>query len=111
MQRRVRQGGGIPARQGLESRRDEEGRVSFLIVEGGDGTGKTTLAEQIAEHYGAEYQHVGPPRTDMTVFAEHIGYAFVLTDEYGSVVFDRFHLGTFAYGPIFRPEDDIDGIG
>jgi thymidylate kinase len=85
--------------------------VSFIIVEGGDGTGKTTLAEELAETYGAEYEHVGPPRTDMTPFAEHIEYAFVLSEQYGSVVFDRFHLGCFAYGPIWRPENDIDGIG
>lgn len=84
---------------------------SFVIVEGADGSGKTTLAEQLAERFGAEYEHVGPPRTDMTPFAEHIEYAFVLAKEYGQVVFDRFHLGCFAYGPIFRPENDIDGIG
>ncbi len=85
--------------------------MSFVLVEGGDGSGKTTLAEQLAEHFGAEYEHVGPPRTDMTIFAEHIEYAFVLAEEYGRVIFDRFHLGCFAYGPIFRPENDVDGIG
>lgn len=85
--------------------------MSFIIVEGGDGTGKTTLAEELAEQYGAEYEHVGPPRHDMTPFAEHIEYAFVLAEQYGSVVFDRFHLGCFAYGPIWRPENDLDGIG
>jgi len=84
---------------------------SFVIVEGADGTGKTTLAEQLTERFDAEYEHVGPPRTDMSPFAEHIEYAFVIAQEYGQVVFDRFHLGTFAYGPIFRPENDVDGIG
>lgn len=84
---------------------------SFILVEGADGTGKTTLAQQLADAFGAEYEHVGPPRTDMTPFAEHVEYAFVLAREYGQVVFDRFHLGTFAYGPIFRPENDADGIG
>ena len=84
---------------------------SFILVEGADGTGKTTLADQLALAFGAEYEHVGPPRHDMTPFAEHTGYAFVLVEEYGRVVFDRFHLGTFAYGPIFRPENDVDGIG
>jgi len=85
--------------------------MSFIIIEGGDGTGKTTLAEELAVQFNAEYEHVGPPRTDMTPFAEHIEYAFVLAEQYGSVVFDRFHLGCFAYGPIWRPENDIDGIG
>lgn len=84
---------------------------SFVIVEGADGSGKTTLAERIAEEYAVEYEHVGPPREDMTPFAEHVGYAFELADEYGRVVFDRFHLGCFCYGPIFRPDKDIDGIG
>lgn len=84
---------------------------SFVIVEGADGTGKTTLADQLAIAFGAEYEHVGPPRKDMTPFAEHVEYAFVLAEEYGRVVFDRFHLGTFAYGPIFRAEEDLDGIG
>ena len=84
---------------------------SFILVEGADGTGKTTLAGQLAEAFGAEYEHVGPPRRDMTAFAEHVEYAFVLSEVYGQVVFDRFHLGTFAYGPIFRPDEDVDGIG
>jgi hypothetical protein len=84
---------------------------TFVIIEGADGSGKTTLAERIAEEYGAEYEHVGPPREDMTPFAEHIGYAFELAPDYGQVVFDRFHLGCFCYGPIFRPERDVDGIG
>ena len=47
----------------------------------------------------------------MGSFAEHVEYAFVLVPGYGRVVFDRFHLGTFAYGPVFRPDNDADGIG
>lgn len=83
----------------------------FILVEGGDGTGKTALAEQLAETFEAEYEHVGPPRQDMTPFAEHVEYAFELVPSYGRVVFDRFHLGCFAYGPVYRPENDLDGIG
>lgn len=82
-----------------------------MVIEGGEGTGKTVLAQQLAEEFQAEYEHVGPPRRDMTPFAEHVEYAFVLVEEYGRVVFDRFHLGCFAYGPVFRPERDVDGIG
>lgn len=82
----------------------------FVIVEGVDGTGKTTIAHQIAEAYDADYQHVGPPQDDMTPFAEHVMYA-LSTGETRRTVFDRFHLGTFAYGPVFRPENDLDGIG
>jgi thymidylate kinase len=82
----------------------------FVIVEGCDGTGKTTLAERIVTEYDATYQHVGPPREDMTPFAEHVMYA-LSTDDAARTVFDRFHLGTFAYGPVFRPEHDADGIG
>lgn len=82
----------------------------FVIVEGIDGSGKTTLAERIASEFGAEYQHVGPPREDMSAFAEHVEYALG-TNVVARSVFDRFHFGCFAYGPIWRPANDHDGIG
>lgn len=82
----------------------------FVIVEGVDGSGKTTLCERLAQTYNAEYAHVGPPREYMTPFAEHLEYA-LLSNDYGRIIFDRFHLGCFAYGPIFRPKKDVEGIG
>lgn len=82
----------------------------FVILEGADGSGKTTLAERLVETYGMEYQHVGPPRERMTPFAEHLEYA-LMSNDYNGIVFDRFHFGCFAYGPIFRPKKDVEGIG
>lgn len=89
---------------------DVNGGGNFVIVEGIDGSGKTTLAEQIVSTYDTNYHHVGPPRLDMSAFAEHAEYAMLFAAD-GRTVFDRFHLGCFAYGPIFRPQRDVEGIG
>lgn len=80
-----------------------------MIVEGVDGAGKTTLVEELAEEYGCAQRHVGPPNGEMTVLCEHLRYVDE-AEQHDRVVFDRFHLGTYAYQE-FRPEKNVDGIG
>jgi len=73
--------------------------VSWLVLEGCDGTGKTTLADALTALYGVERLHVGPPQPDRSPLAEHLDYL----ERYPRALFERFHLGGFVYGAIFRP--------
>lgn len=59
-----------------------------IIIEGCDGTGKSTIAKHLCERLGLQYWHESQPRT----FDE---YRQML--EYGGFVFDRFCFGQFVY--------------
>lgn len=59
-----------------------------IILEGCDGTGKSTIARHLCERFGLQYWHESQPRT----FDE---YKQML--EYGGFVFDRFCFGQFVY--------------
>lgn len=72
----------------------------LIIVEGPDGTGKTTLANRLRDHLGkrvAKVIHRGPPTTD-SLLTE---YALPLTDYVPGagrhVICDRWHLGELVY--------------
>ncbi len=74
----------------------------FLIIEGADGSGKSTLAQQLGEMLGLPVEHYGPPTT----------YAYdewtrVVVEANGPRIFDRLHVGSFAYGRQFRGQDDL----
>ena len=59
-----------------------------IILEGCDGTGKTTLAKHLCETLGLVYWHESEPRA--------VGeYQTMLS--YGNVLFDRFCFGQFVY--------------
>lgn len=59
-----------------------------IIIEGCDGTGKSTLAKYLCETLGLHYWHESEPRT----LAE---YQQMLSS--GGVCFDRFCFGQFVY--------------
>lgn len=62
-----------------------------IVIEGCDGTGKSTLAKFLAERFGLYYWHESAPRS----FDE---YCQML--KAGGVVFDRFCFGQFVYNEI-----------
>lgn len=81
--------------------------MPILIIEGCDKTGKTSLATMLHGMVGAEVIKVSQPKTE-DALAEYdelithtlIPLAGIRKDKV--IVLDRFHLGEFVYGPIFR---------
>lgn len=86
----------------------------LCILEGCDGAGKTTLAaeiqRQVTEH-GIPHAltHLGPPASperalaqciDDSPYSDHKPQDFVISD--------RWVWGTPVYGPIYRPDKDLD---
>jgi thymidylate kinase len=81
----------------------------IIILEGPDGSGKTTLASQLHDRHKFRIVHTGPPSLGENVF---MSYAKSLYDvKYNKnyptlhTVFDRLHLGELVYGPIYRGVD------
>lgn len=73
----------------------------LIILEGADGTGKTTLAGELVEVLGAKLLHRGPPGQDViTEYARDIQW--YRPGQGTHVVCDRWHLGELIYGPLLR---------
>ncbi len=74
----------------------------YVVLEGPDGTGKTTMADHLVREYGFQYTHCGPPEKD----ALH-NYLDLLRQQRGWVVADRLHVGSWVYGTAFRGGPDM----
>ena len=68
-----------------------------IIIEGTDGTGKSTLAKYLQDKFNLNYQH-SSNETD-----NNFDYHFKLLDSNENVVLDRFQLGEIIY-PMFTPD-------
>jgi len=77
----------------------------FIIIEGADKTGKTTLSNAIIEKFGSEYVHFGKPKKHPAT--EYAEYALANN---GNLCLDRFYLGELVYGPLLRGKAGIDDI-
>lgn len=75
-----------------------------LIVEGADGSGKTTLCNTLARDHGFKVVHTGVPRetNGRDLFNTYLMDLWLALHEDQPVVFDRLFLGEFIYGPIMR---------
>jgi thymidylate kinase len=85
----------------------------WAIIEGPDGSGKTSLANAVAELSGATISHLGPPESAEEAFDRMVSgpFATYAPGEGVDIVSDRHHWGDPVYGPIIRPENDEDGFG
>lgn len=80
--------------------------MSFVIIEGVDCAGKTTLAERLRDVLGLVYEPVGPPDDKDKAFVEYLERIQKYCGE-SDVVFDRFHWGSQTYGQVFRGRRDL----
>lgn len=78
----------------------------LIAIEGVDLTGKSTLAAELAEAWGASVAHAGPP-----VFGSLVEYEDPLApyDPLGDhhIVLDRWHVGEYVWPAIFRRPTDL----
>ena len=65
----------------------------MIVIEGCDGTGKTTLAKNLASLLGLEYVHESTPK-GLDNFQYYLDRALELPR---NAVLDRFHLGEYVY--------------
>jgi len=73
----------------------------IIVIEGPDGTGKTTLAKALGGHY----IHCGYDKSlagNMVDFHEHVFAAAVHLSQYSSVVIDRWRMSEVVYGSVYR---------
>lgn len=81
--------------------------MPIIVLEGPDGSGKTTVAEAIRELYPRLYKSLrcGPPSPDSEPYWQYDGVLNQAEEfDYDGkiVVIDRLHVGELVYGRIFR---------
>lgn len=89
----------------------------LIVLEGTDGAGKSTLANQLAaevETHGEDVEilHAGPPQPGVSVFKQ---YAEPLLERREKIarrdyllILDRWHLGELIYGPLLRGKSSLE---
>ena len=85
--------------------------MRITILEGADGSGKTTTAEQIADKWEAMVLHQGPfAASPILETMVAIDTAVTMAEQFGTkhLVLDRCHIGELIYGPLFRGHSKID---
>lgn len=78
----------------------------IIIMEGPDGSGKTTLAEQLSRQTGYEIIHRTKPANEEEKKAMHLMYLKTIAKN-KNVIFDRCWYSEMAYGPVMRDDSVI----
>lgn len=73
----------------------------IIILEGPDGSGKTTLAQQIARQTGYQIIHCSQPKNDEEK-KRMMGEYLQTIKEHKNAIFDRCWYSEMAYGPVMR---------
>src|SRR4051812_20156345 len=79
-----------------------------VILEGPDGSGKTTLAQHLVNKHGFHRSHEGPPPAKVDKLHYYAGMLLEAHQHTKPIVFDRFHLGELVYAPIKRMEPGLN---
>lgn len=84
--------------------------ANYIIVEGPDGAGKTTLIEKlIKSHPGAKYLHFGVPTTTSSRLAYYASAIKEFAKEH-TVIMDRCWYSDAVYAPIMRNKTEITSV-
>lgn len=78
----------------------------IIIIEGPDGSGKTTLAEKLSKQTGYPVVHRSQPKSEeekLQMLREYVD----AIDAGKNVIFDRCWYSEMAYGPVMRDESVI----
>lgn len=79
---------------------------TIIVLEGADGTGKTTAAGKLKRILNADVLHFGPPERHPLY-----EYEIALQNITRNTVIDRLHWGELVYGPIYRGESKLSFAG
>jgi hypothetical protein len=83
----------------------------IIVLEGPDGAGKTTFAEQLQRFYAWQNRIVtvvkkGPP-VDSDALTEYLVPLVHYVDTKDILICDRWHLGELVYGPMLRKKSRL----
>lgn len=85
----------------------------LILIEGVDGSGKTTLANDLVAFLGGEENatilHRGVP-TSHILDEYELPFLDYVPFESKSIICDRWHIGADVYGPIKRGDNGIDPV-
>lgn len=82
-------------------------KPTLIILEGVDGSGKSTLVDLIANQLGFKSKHFGPVKNKEEGIREYVNF---ITETNQSYVLDRFMGGEFTYSRIYRGYDSYDEL-
>lgn len=78
-------------------------RFPIIVVDGPDGTGKTTLCNQIVDKWGAQYLHLTYRFKDKMSFYHMAALRLALRwSQYKPVIIDRWWMSELVYAQAFR---------
>ena len=85
--------------------------ANVVILEGCDGSGKTTLASWLCEALYYQIIHTGPPKPGEDVFKSYTDSLMTAVASGRRVVIDRHYMGERIYGPLLRGRDGLGSHG
>ena len=79
----------------------------IYIIEGVDGSGKTTLARQLSAQTNTKILHMSNPKTTAEMLGMYDMYEKTLRAN-KNLILDRAWYSEMAYGPVLRDRSQID---
>lgn len=80
-----------------------------FILEGPDGSGKTTLAKELSKAYNIEYKHLTYYEDEKDMSIQFYDTIRRINTERNGIVIDRFILSNIIYGIVFHNCKFVDG--
>lgn len=80
-----------------------------FILDGPDGSGKTTLAKQLSNTYNIDYKHLTYYEDEKDMSIQFYDTIRRINTERNGIVIDRFILSNIIYGIVFHNCKFVDG--